>query len=157
MQLEQKLYQSCKDEQEETERQRIYTTGDLETLSVNVLYSLSKPLRAGSLSRPLRPLGLSRPLDASNLSGGSSLPILPSVSRPLTIRDFPESGFQLHIHEGPGGSANIKAYGESKGQPISSYDAAIADLFVHKLSEKEKIEELNALFEKYGINIHFNK
>jgi len=66
-------------------------------------------------------------LSASVLYSGDS------GSGPLTIRDFPASGFQLHIHEGAGGSANIKPYGSKKGIPISSYDAAMADLLADKL------------------------
>lgn len=53
------------------------------------------------------------------------------ISR-LTIRDFPSSGFQLHIHEGEGGTAHLKTY---KGEYInlSSYDAAMADLLVGQI------------------------
>ena len=156
MQLEQKLCQSCRDEQEETERQRVYTTVDLDTLSVNVLYSLSTPLRVRAGG------GLSKPLDASNLSGGSSSPILPSVSRPLTIRDFPESGFQLHIH-GNGGyidEAGFKKHGEVKQfMKLSSYDAAMGDLLADKLgikrinrepSVEEKIKTINDIIKRHG-------
>lgn len=56
----------------------------------------------------------------------------------LTIRDFPASGFQLHIHEGEDGSANLKTYNGER-IPISSYDAAMADLLANKLKIK-KIE-----------------
>ncbi len=54
------------------------------------------------------------------------------ASRPLTIRDSPLGEFQLHIHEGIGGSAKLKTYGGlSKGIP--SYDAAMLDLYGDKL------------------------
>jgi hypothetical protein len=153
MQLEQKLYKSYRDEQEETEKQRSYTLVDLDTLSASLLYSHSTPLRVRVGG------GLSKPLDASNLSGGSILPDLPRGSSPLTIRDFPDSGFQLHIHEGPGGSANIKGYGEKKGHPISSYDAAMSDILAdnlgikrisHEPSVEERIKTINDIIKKYG-------
>jgi len=54
----------------------------------------------------------------------------------LTIRDFPASGFQLHIHEGEGGTIHIKTY-DGKYFNISSYDAAIADLLADRLKIKD--------------------
>lgn len=68
----------------------------------------------GSIFDRMDHLAGSRPLGQAN------------ASRPLTIRDFPASGFQLHIHEGAGGTAHLKTY---KGEHLllSSYDAAMAD------------------------------
>ncbi len=51
-------------------------------------------------------------------------------SGPLTIRPF--SGFDLHIHEGAGGSANIK-YPDGSHTLLDSYDAAMADLLADNL------------------------
>jgi hypothetical protein len=48
-------------------------------------------------------------------------------NNPLTIRDFPSSGVQLHIHDGPGGTAHFKTYDRKDTIPINSYDAAMAD------------------------------
>ncbi len=45
----------------------------------------------------------------------------------LTIRDFPVSGVQLHIHEGPGGTAHLKTK-KNEYFNLNSYDAAMADL-----------------------------
>ena len=75
--------------------------------------------------------------DRMDRFAGSS-PLTPMSSRHLTIRDSPSSELQLHIHEGIGGSAKLKMYdGLSKG--ISSYDAAILDLYGDRLKIK-KIE-----------------
>lgn len=46
-------------------------------------------------------------------------------SQDLTIRDFPASNFQLHIHEGAGGITHFK-HGKNYSE-INSYDAAMAD------------------------------
>jgi len=59
-------------------------------------------------------------------------------SGPLTIRPF--SGFQLHIHEIPGGIAHIK-YPDGTYTEINSYDAAMADLLADKLNMKKIIKE----------------
>lgn len=45
----------------------------------------------------------------------------------LTIRDFPASKVQLHIHEGQGGTAHWRTYDRQDKIPMSSYDAAMAD------------------------------
>ncbi|MCC7574914.1 hypothetical protein KO361_04955 [Candidatus Woesearchaeota archaeon] len=48
----------------------------------------------------------------------------------LTIRDFPVSGVQLHMHEGPGGTAHWRSYDRKDKIPINGYDAAMADLML---------------------------
>jgi len=104
MQLEKIMYQPM---------QRTYTIEGLESLSASVLYSSE-------------PLSSSGPLSGSGpLSFGSS--------GPLTIRDFPSSGFQLHIHERSGGTAHIWDYKREKKIEINSYEAAMADLLADKL------------------------
>ena len=126
MQLEQMMYQPMQ-MQRTQERQRVYTIVDLESLSASALYGISGPL------------GGSRPLSGSKpLSFGSS--------GPLTIRDFPSLGFQLKIHEGPGGTAHITKYGTNKIiSELNSYDAAMADLLADKLDIKK-------ILKKYGLD-----
>ena len=53
-------------------------------------------------------------------------------SKGLTIRDMPSVGLQLHIHEGVGGSANLKTYG-GQHVGINSYDAAMMDYKMDQL------------------------
>ena len=57
----------------------------------------------------------------------------------LTIRDFPASGFQLHIHEGEDGTAKLKDYKGNKISEMNSYDAAMADLLAGRLNLKKII------------------
>lgn len=57
----------------------------------------------------------------------------------LTIRDFPSSGFQLHIHEGQDGTAKLKDYKGNKISEMNSYDAAMADLLAGRLDLKKII------------------
>jgi len=76
---------------------------------------------------------ISRILRGSMLKVSSSVGSSGRSEEPkLTIRDFPASGFQLHIHEGEGGTAHIKTY-DGRYANISSYEAAIADLLADKL------------------------
>lgn len=121
MQLEQTLEMYQPMQRTQPERQRVYTIVNLESLSASALYGISGPL------------GGSRPL-----SFGSS--------GPLTIRDFPSSGFQLKIHEGPGGTAHITKYGTNKIiSELNSYDAAMADLLADNL-------DIRKILKKYGID-----
>ncbi len=57
----------------------------------------------------------------------------------LTVLDFPSSGFQVHIHEGAGGSANVQPYGGIGPKiNVSSYDVATLDYDFSKLFPKSK-------------------
>jgi len=53
--------------------------------------------------------------------------------RNLTIRDFPASGFQLHIHEGDGGSASLVSYDRKFRHNLKSDTAAEIDLYLENL------------------------
>ena len=90
-------------------RQEVYRVGNLESLSAVALYY-------GSGGSPLGSLGS---------FGIVSTPLMKSGEK-LTIRDFPASGFQMHIHEGDGGTSHLKTYNGEKIL-MSSYDAAMAD------------------------------
>ncbi len=91
-----------------------FVVGNLEYLSASALY------RVGS-----------GPLKFNDIPMFGHTPSVPSG--PLTIRDFPASGFQLHIHERPGGKALFKSYSGKKIAEINSYDAAMADSSADKL------------------------
>ncbi|MCK4647514.1 hypothetical protein KAT24_01125 [Candidatus Pacearchaeota archaeon] len=77
---------------------------------------------------------------------GADIPLygnVPSLpSEPLTIRDFPASGFQLHIHEEPGGKPLLKDYSGKKISELNSYDAAMADLWADKLDFRKILRDL---------------
>ena len=51
----------------------------------------------------------------------------------LTIRNFPASGVQLHIHEGPDGTAHLKTH-KNEYINVNSYDAAMMDYRMDKLN-----------------------
>lgn len=78
----------------------------------------------------------------------------------LTIRDFPELGFQLHIHEEPNGSAHFWDYARSlPSVPISSYNAAMADAGTPAYNAMENLQRLlsvdkrkNSYYESVRIN-----
>jgi hypothetical protein len=53
------------------------------------------------------------------------------IPKQLTIRDMPSIGAQLHIHEGPRGTAHIKTY-KNQYLNMNSYDAAMLDLLLDK-------------------------
>ncbi len=107
------------------EEQIYFSSRDLENLSSSVMYSFQ--------SRPLEE-------DLKRLNNRDSYGIIPQIvtSPKLTIRDFPASGFQLHIHEGENGTAHIWDYKRQKKFNISSYDAAIMDLTAKGLNEDEE-------------------
>jgi hypothetical protein len=110
MRLEQELM--C----EQYDAGRNYVVVDLNYLSATSLYTT-----------PLMPMG---GIDGMR---GMSRPLMPRDSRPLTIRPFPESGFQLHIHEGEGGSAHLVTKDRKFKFSLTSFDAAMADLDADKL------------------------
>ena len=99
-------------------KQEVYQTDDLERLSATHLgygkggSSLGSPGAFGIVRTPL--------MDEKSLS----------------IVDLPSLSVQIHIHEGAGGSANVKGYGSLKGEQISSYDAAMADYYAEGLGLK---------------------
>ena len=122
-QLELALYGSPRTQ----ERQVVYHIGDLESLSATALYYGTK----GS------------PLGSPGAFGIVKTPLMKSDrGENLIIRDFPISGFQLHLHEGEGGTGHLKTYDGDK-IPLSSYDAAMADLFAGKLDIKKILAQLN--------------
>lgn len=68
-------------------------------------------------------------------------PLKPSRTiGPLVIRSFPASGFQLHIHEQPGGIAHIK-YPDGTYTEMNSYEAAMADLLADALKIKKDLKK----------------
>ncbi len=71
-------------------------------------------------------------------------------SQNLTIRDFPASGFQMHIHEKPNGITHFK-YPDNTYSEINSYDAAMADGGKPAYDAMELLDSLNkfAEFEKF--------
>lgn len=106
MKLEEQFYYTYKREEKN------YTIGDLERLSATQLHSFDIPMFG------MKPLLPSSPLKE------------PKKIRPnenLTILDLPASGIQLHTHEGENGTAHLKTY-SGDIIPISSYDAAMADI-----------------------------
>jgi hypothetical protein len=107
---------------------RIYTVRDLEYLSAVELYG-SGPLKIGGF-KPLGRIG-------GGLGSGPLKPSLPS--KPLTIRPF--SSFDLHIHEGAGGTGHIK-YPDGSRTLLNSYDAAMADLWADRLEIKKILKKL---------------
>jgi hypothetical protein len=106
-----------------------YTGSQLEYLSASALYGFSDPLSPAGF----RHVFGSDPIRRSEPLIRHSNPLRIGNSNPLTIRDFPSSGFQLHIHEQPGGKPLIKGYDGKKIAELSSYDAAIGDLNADKL------------------------
>jgi len=133
-QLEQTLYESPRVQEK---RQRVYfSLGDLESLSANVLYTGDLPpmgpggfgFSPGGDSYGAVPPIFTR--DGRTVSGDSPALYEPAKIQPLpdlTVRDFPASGFQLHIHEGETTKASsIMDYLRNKSL-LSSYDAAMAD------------------------------
>ncbi len=88
---------------------------NLEYLSASALYSS-------------KPLGGSGPLEFSDIPMFGHTQSM--SSGPLTIRPF--SGFELHIHEGAGGTGHIK-YPDGTKELLDSIDAAIADLHADEL------------------------
>ena len=50
----------------------------------------------------------------------------------LSITDFANSGFQLHIHDGPGGTGHLKTYGGDY-HPLSSNQSAMGELYARNL------------------------
>ncbi|OGJ13272.1 hypothetical protein A3K82_01800 [Candidatus Pacearchaeota archaeon RBG_19FT_COMBO_34_9] len=113
--------------------QKFYSITDLENLSASVLYTGHlPPMGPGGFG--LLPkgdsYGISIPIytregtvDSSSL--GTYAPPKLQPRPDLTMRDFPASGFQLHIHEGVGGITHFK-HGKNYSE-INSYDAAMAD------------------------------
>jgi len=53
--------------------------------------------------------------------------------------DFPESGFQFHIHETQDGKisgGNMKPYGETYGVPLNNFQVAMGDYWAKQLGIK---------------------
>ena len=50
----------------------------------------------------------------------------------LKIINFPNSNFQLHIHDGPGGTGHIKTY-DGGYQNLSSNQAAMGELYARNM------------------------
>jgi len=125
MQLEQSLYEPI--QESEKKSFRVYQVGDLENLSATALHygeGGSSGFVGGGFG------GISKKdLDKYGIVGMPSMKI-PKIqpNQNLTIRDFPASGFQLHIHEGAGGTAHIWDYKRKNKIEINSYDAAMAEL-----------------------------
>ena len=132
--LEQRMYEPI---QESRKNLRVYQIEDLESLSASVLYTDKLPkFSAGGAGFELPRFAPKPPPD---------IPLYGN----LTIRDFPASGFQLHIHEGAGGSAHILDYARSERYPISSYDAAMADVFADNSAIKKILEKSRKLKEEW--------
>ena len=108
--MKQELEKSLYEVRPAEEQAKIYVVGNLESLSASALY----------------------------YGNGPKLPLEKGFGEGLTIRPF--SGFQLHIHEKPGGIAHLK-YPDSTYTEINSYDAAMADLLADKLSIKKLIKK----------------
>jgi hypothetical protein len=64
----------------------------------------------------------------------------------LTIRDFPASGFQLHIHEGNiNEPSSLVNYPRTNKFLLSSYDAAMADGGKPAYDAIESLERINKI------------
>lgn len=152
MKLENLMYESDKG------KERIYSVGDLEYFSSSALYTGDLPpmgpggcfeLPKGDGYNSIIPIfTIDGTVDSNSLGMYEPLKIQPSPN--LTIRDFPASGFQLHIHEEAGSKAKLKGY-NGQSIEINSYDAAMADGGKPAYDAMEKLNE--SLHRLYGSDI----
>ena len=107
-------------------KQRVYQVGDLESLSATALHYGEGGGSSGFVGGGFG--GISKKdIDKYGI-------VLPTYNTPskiqpnqkLTIRNFPASGTQLHIHEEPRGITHFK-HSDGTYSEINSYDAAMAD------------------------------
>jgi hypothetical protein len=106
---------------ESEENLKVYQIRDLEYLSASALYIGSKPFK---------PLG-SRPINFAIIP---SKP-LRTISNNLIIRPLGKN-ISLHIHEGAGGTAQIKT-SKNEYQSLNSYESAMIDLQMDKVGLKK--------------------
>jgi len=148
MKLEQSLYEA-----KPVEKQVVYQVGDLESLSATELYWIpiekSTMIKFGMVETPMMKSG----------------PVAPSAP---TLKVRPLSTMDLHIHQKGDliNSANIKPHGAKDGEPLTNYEACMADLYAgllkkktlifpdknkmaSKLNKNELRKEIINLYEKY--------
>lgn len=137
-------------------KNKIYTTTDLENLSSVVLYTGDLPsMGAGGCIPNIGDSYLNKPsffttngaVELGSVNGYEPIKLQPTPN--LTIRDFPNLGFQLHIHEENGGYTHLKfekGKGPDKYFEINSYDAAMADGGQKAYGVMANLERLNKKF-----------
>ncbi len=131
-------------------KERIYQIGDLENLSATALHYGEGGGSSGGFSGG--GFGGISKKDMDKYGIVITPQMIPKIrpSQNLTIRDFPASGFQLHIHEGETTKpSSIMDYSRNKFC-LPSYDAAMADggkpaydamKLLHSLNELTEFEE----------------
>ncbi len=91
--------------------------------------------------------------DGAEKISGTQSSTQQSTSELLTMRDFPGSGFQLHIHEGEtrhgeyGSKAHLKTYDGEKFR-LNSYEAAMADLTADQLGIIQRLKQGKVTWKK---------
>ncbi len=127
-------------------KERIYSVGDLENLSVTALYYGEGGGSSGFVGGGFG--GISKKdMDKYGIVVPPSTKI-PKIqpSQNLTIRNLPFSGTQLHIHEESGGTSHFK-YPDNTYSKINSYDAAMADGGKPAYDAMKLLDSLNKLIE----------
>lgn len=126
--------------------QIVYLSEDLKSLSSTILYT-------GEIFLP----------DGSRVNG-NAVGFMGNVgsgfraNEDLTVRDFPASGFQLHIHEGETTEASsVVDYSRVKKVLLSSYDAAMADAGKPAYDAMERLQRLTNPNIAKMVKDYFNK
>ena len=123
-------------------KERIYQIGDLENLSATALhYGEGGGSSGGFGGGGFGGIG-KKDMDKYGI-------VIPKIkpSQNLTIRDFPASGFQLHIHEGETTKPSSIMDYSRKRVLLSSYDAAMADRGKPAYDAMKLLDSLNKLRE----------